>query len=416
MLRKWRCHTDWSRSKYAKLPDDSQTSDEEQNEMLLALTKIACAATQCLTPADVDQGRWKDASCLICDSTDKLKRDAKGYWDHQVPSEMWKDAIAGMIAITSEARFQNSARPRVLMAVAIGRVFNHISDAEYLSLELSPLGEWLLKSMQRSLRELRIAASRSLMTFLRDDISRHVRDKNRRATMQFLAELTRRNVPAQQETLIMAYGQAARTCSGEELQIILGQLVEYLGHTNTVIYGAAYNELCSLSDDLKTSPQELLRPYWRTIGFSIVNDLNTNPQKAKFVVELIGEISYVSQLLILIHEDVLPVLVLNKRIDILQRIANAKKTTIEGICLQPRAHLARIIALLLSQPGPDVERRALDTLVAVAPGLRQTGQKLHDLVQLDAAAMASEVFKLAADRDANEKELVSKFDTYVCEI
>lgn len=320
---------------------------------------------------------------------------------------MWKDAIAGMITIAQEARFQSSSRPRVLMAVAIGRVLNHIRDAEYLSLEMSSLGEWLLKSMQRSLRELRIAASRSLMTFLRDDISRHVRDKNRKATMQFLAELTRRNVPAQQETLIMAYGQAARTCSGEELHLILAQLVEYLGHTNTVVYGAAYNELCSLADDLHTSPQELLRPYWRTIGFSIVNDLNTNPQKAKFVVELIGEISYVSQLLILIHEDVLPVLVLNKRTDILQRIANAKKTTVEEICLQPRAHLARIIALLLCQPGQDAERRAIDTLVAVAPGLRQTGQKLHDLVQLDAAAMASEVFKLAADRDANEKELVS---------
>lgn len=188
--------------------------------------------------------------------------------------------------------------------------------------------------------------------------------------------------------------------------------MEYLGHTNTVIYGAAFNELCSLSDDLRTSPQELLRPYWKTIGFSIVNDLHTNPQKAKLVVEFIGEISYVNQLLILIHEDVLPVLVLNKRTDILQRIANAKKTSIEEICLQPRTHLARIIALLLCQPGPDVEKRAMDTLIAVAPGFGQTGQNLHDLIQLDAAAMASEVFKLAADRDVNEKALVSTNHAY----
>lgn len=54
----------------------------------------------------------------------------------------------------------------------------------------------------------------------------------------------------------------------------------------------------------------------------------------------------------------------------------------------------------------------MDTLVAVAPGLGQTGQKLHDLVQLDAAAMASEVFKLAADRETKEKELVSTQWTY----
>lgn len=52
--------------------------------------------------------------------------------------------------------------------------------------------------------------SQSLMAFLRDDINKLVRDKNRRATIQFFAEITRRNVPSQQETLIMAYGQAAR--------------------------------------------------------------------------------------------------------------------------------------------------------------------------------------------------------------
>ncbi|KAJ4304960.1 serine/threonine-protein kinase M1 [Kalmusia sp. IMI 367209] len=392
-------------AKYSRFSEDPRVSEQAQSEMILALSKIACAGSQCLNSTDISEDCWQSSQCILCDATGSLAREARVYWNQQASNEMWKDVIAGLIAITQEEKFQQSSRPRVLMAVAIGRIFNHISEPEYLSLETSSLGEWLLKSMQRSLRELRIAASRSLMAFLRDDISRHVRDKNRRATMQFLAELTKRNNPSQQETLIMAYGQAARTCSGEELHIILGQLVEYLGHTNTVIYGAAYNELSSLADDLNTSPQELLRPYWRTIGFSIVNDLNTNPQKAKFVVELIGEISYVSQLLILIHEDVLPVLVLNKRTDILQRIANAKKTSIEEICLQPRSHLARIIALLICQSGSDIERRAMDTLVAVAPGLRQTGQMLHDLVQLDAAAMASEVFKLAADRDANDKAL-----------
>ena len=339
-------------------------------------------------------------------------RDSLVNWDRQDSGEDWKGAIAALTAVALEEIFQQSSRPRILFAIAIGRIFNHIADPDYLSLEMSSLGEWLLKSMQRSLRELRIVASRSLMTFLRDDISKPTRDKNRRATIQFLVELTRRNVPSQQETLVMSYGQAARICTGEELHIILGQLVEYLGHPNTVIYGAAYNELSSLADDLSISPQELLRPYWRTIGFSIVNELHTKPQKAKFVVELIGEISYVNQLLILIHEDVLPVLVLNKRKDILQRIANAKKTSVEELCLQPRAHLVRIIALLICQAGPDVERRAMDSLIAVAPGIRQIGQEFHDLVQQDAAAMASEVFKLAADKDERDKDLVSYAPLY----
>lgn len=44
------------------------------------------------------------------------------------------------------------------MAIAVGRVFNHISDPGYLDLENCELGQWLLTSMRASLRELKIAA------------------------------------------------------------------------------------------------------------------------------------------------------------------------------------------------------------------------------------------------------------------
>jgi serine/threonine-protein kinase ATR len=73
--------------------------------------------------------------------------------------EDWKDAIAGMLTIIKEPKFQSSPKARVLMAVAIGRMFNHISDVDYLNLESCELGQWLLGSMSRSLRELKLAAT-----------------------------------------------------------------------------------------------------------------------------------------------------------------------------------------------------------------------------------------------------------------
>lgn len=48
------------------------------------------------------------------------------------------------------------------------------------------------------------------MIFLGDDVPDAVRDKNRRGMIQFFVELTKRNAPSVQETLIKAYGQAAR--------------------------------------------------------------------------------------------------------------------------------------------------------------------------------------------------------------
>jgi hypothetical protein len=50
----------------------------------------------------------------------------------------------------------------------------------------------------------------SLMVFLRDNIPSGIRKKNRQSTVEFLGALAKRNVLADQETLILAYGQVAR--------------------------------------------------------------------------------------------------------------------------------------------------------------------------------------------------------------
>lgn len=48
------------------------------------------------------------------------------------------------------------------------------------------------------------------MVFLRDDIYKSTREKNRRFTIEFLGALAKRDVISDQETLIMAYGAVAR--------------------------------------------------------------------------------------------------------------------------------------------------------------------------------------------------------------
>lgn len=48
------------------------------------------------------------------------------------------------------------------------------------------------------------------MVFLRSDIASRVRQKNRTSVVEFLDALVNRGVLAEQETLILAYGQVAR--------------------------------------------------------------------------------------------------------------------------------------------------------------------------------------------------------------
>lgn len=98
-------------------------------------------------------------TCTVCDASHTPQRDEKKYWNNSDYGEDWKDVAAAMLAITEINEFQESSKPRILLALAIRRVFNHISDPDYLNLDICSLGQWLLKSLNRSLRELRIAAA-----------------------------------------------------------------------------------------------------------------------------------------------------------------------------------------------------------------------------------------------------------------
>ena len=146
------------------VPDQGQIESGEiaeetgRCEFLIALGKLPCAGSQCLRPVRDSEGTWKDMVCRLCDSSQPCPRNEQMYWDKGAHGEDWKNVIAALLTITEQPNFQDSTKPRVYMALAIRRVLNHIQDAEYLDLEHSPMGEWLMASMSSSFRELRISA------------------------------------------------------------------------------------------------------------------------------------------------------------------------------------------------------------------------------------------------------------------
>jgi serine/threonine-protein kinase ATR len=147
------------RTKYDHMPDEPQDNEIEQCELLSAFTKIACGGSRCLKAPTSGPKQWKLFVCILCDMPSRSEEASSPYWNEQGDNEDWKDAIATMIVITKKSKFQSCPKARVLMAVAIGRVFNHISDVDYLNLETCELGQWLLGSLSRSLRELKLAAA-----------------------------------------------------------------------------------------------------------------------------------------------------------------------------------------------------------------------------------------------------------------
>lgn len=402
----------WTRKEYdARTQEtangESKHSDQQGEgiegqicELIFAIGKLACAGSQTLQ-SDDDETNWKLSTCCICDGDFSGASDEKACWDQGRGSEDWKEVIAALLQIIQRPNFRDSSRPRIFMALTIRRVFNHISQTPYLDLEESSLGEWLLASMSRSLRELRLSAVQAILSFLHDDVAQPTRGKNRMFVLEFFHTLSKKDTLAVHETLIMAYGQAARVCGEDELPIILLQLVEYLGHTNALICGMAFNELAMIADSFEKKPADLFRPYWRSIGIAVCKDLRNKPQKAQLLSDLTEQT--VTQLLLSTQAEILPHLVLSKRQDILQQIATARKSTVEGICMQPNKHLANILALLLCQPVADVEQSTMDTLVAASPAFGERGYDLADYVKYEPVAIACEILKSAADQHDSKK-------------
>lgn len=397
--------TDTIRAKYSSLPDHPKQIEAVQQQLLTALGRIACAGSQCLEASTSGSQHWQQFRCTLCDETNPKGRTPYVYWNTVDGAEDWKEVVAALLAITKEPKFQTSSRPRVLMAIAIGRLFNHISDADYLNLEVCQLGQWLLGCMSRSLRELKIAAAHGLMVFLRSDIASRVRQKNRTSVVEFFDALAQRGVLADQEALILAYGQIARVCGELELPIVLHRLVEYLGHSNALICGMAYRELDALAEPHE--PEALFKPYWRILAFSVIKDIVNKPQKAQQLADLTEQT--VRQLLVLTQSYTLPHLVLTKRRDAIGKIAQARKASVAEVLTQPRNNLAKILALLLSQSVPNVESFAMETLAEIEPAMREgSNDRLESLISLDITGVAIEILLLSAEQEKPKKAPVRK--------
>ena len=96
-----------------------------------------------------------------------------------------------------------------------------------------------------------------------------------------------------------------RISSGDEMNLVLLKLVEYLGHTNALISALAYDEVRTyytsssppnanasqiqkISNHSHFSAMKLFAPYWRTIAVTVVQDIHRRPQIAQQISDLLA--------------------------------------------------------------------------------------------------------------------------------
>ena len=209
-----------------------------------------------------------------------------------------------------------------------------------------------------------------------------------------------------------------RVSTGDEMNLVLVELVKYLGHTNPLICGLAYDEVSTsstiesnkayqvkiqrISNHSPFSAMKLFAPFWRTIAVTVVHDLHRRPQIAQQVSDLLA--MSVSEFLSLTQVHTVPYFVLIKRQDILQRIADASGQSIMALCREHN-NLAAILSCVLLRTSSDVESLVMNLLDAVSPGFSNVD--CAELLKSEPQATASELLRARGEFDEASKSKVS---------
>ncbi|KAJ5002466.1 Protein kinase rad3 [Colletotrichum sp. SAR 10_66] len=276
--------------------------------------------------------------------------------------------------------------------------------------------DWCLQGLHSSIREIRIASGRALALFLKKpassaiDIS--VVHRNRKNALGLLKAASEKDAVIFHETGVMAWSQLGRVVTGDELNIVLHQLLEYLGSSNSLISSCAFNEINNLAAARHVAPRRLFEPFWRNLAYFAVKDMVARPQISRSLAEIL-QIS-VNEFLLLIQTHALPWLVLMKKRDVIQKIAEARGEKDVGFPVMDSINIGPVLGLLLVQDVPDVAQFTMARLVEFAPTLADT--TLADVIQAELVMVVLELLKAAAEADEARKARVIDAITTMCNL
>jgi serine/threonine-protein kinase ATR len=148
---------------YDSIISNSQPSErfdslslESKNQALVRLGLLPCAASGFL---DDDAAKERRGVCSICDRHDgQTPGPSVTTWDQAIPDD-YKELTRVLSSLLGSTDFRRSKKARVLAAHAIRRIINHTADQELLLVGSGVFGPWLMRSLQSSVRELRVASA-----------------------------------------------------------------------------------------------------------------------------------------------------------------------------------------------------------------------------------------------------------------
>ncbi|PHH78594.1 hypothetical protein CDD82_2953 [Ophiocordyceps australis] len=382
--------------------------EQQQCDAIELLSRLCCAVDESMSQSDSTTRQYA-TSCAVCDGEDSTAQKLES-------NAVKAEARMIFTKLIQTPCFLQSKRPRVVAMLALKRFVLHCESQSFVDLDKpmeSSAGHWCLQSLiKSSVRELRVAAGRTLSTYLSQNFGgfeEALFERNRKYAITVLKETSQNNEPHLMETRIMAWGQLGRHVSDDELNVVLLKLLEYLGSNNSIVSAFAFNELLRLSEARCTTPRRLFEPFWKSLAYMAIKDMVHRPQQSRVIAELL-QIS-INELLLLIQSHALPWLVLDKRLDVIQKIAEARGEQETWRSLTDGSNLASILALLLVQDVDDVGSFTEARLNDISPHFHHLS--LADLFLSEPVMIAIELLRAAAEADEARHKVIHKALNFV---
>ncbi|KAH8661929.1 phosphatidylinositol 3 [Xylariales sp. PMI_506] len=380
----------------------AQLNNLDRCSVIDLLGYLCCAADNTLA-VDANDKTASSFQCSYCDNTHATNQQPAST-DHVTKSYV----LRTFSDLVSMQAFNESRQPRITAMVALRRLAKHSNDPKFLDLAVTPAAQWCLKSLQSSVRELRIASSRTLPVFLNDSTLRNpssdVIHRNRNLALSVLRSISEQNQPERVETCIMTWSQLGRVVPDDQLNLVLVKLVDYLGHATTIASATAFDDIFNLARARHTSPRQMFEPFWRYIAFSAVKDLPSQPKPTRLLAELLG--LSIAEFLLLTQRHTLPWLVLTKKQEVIQKIAEVRGEKDSWRPCLDNDNLGPILALLLVQDVSDVESHSMSLLRHISPHF--DGFTLGEIISIEPLMTCLELLKAIGDAEERLKPHIRK--------
>ncbi|KAI1263882.1 phosphatidylinositol 3 [Xylariaceae sp. FL1019] len=376
----------------------SALTDLDKIRVTQLIAHLCCAADETLVIIRRYGDNELDFDCPDCRSLGNFQTSTIG-----IDIVAKKTAMELFSSLLQTPGFTESRKPRVSAMICLRRIAKHCNSTEFFDMESSPAAQWCLKSLQSSVRELRVAAGRTLAAFLTEadqfGTKNSVIKKNRGNVLSILRSLSDQARPEFVESCILAWSQAAVVLPDDQLVLVLVKLVEYLGHHSTFASATAFTEILQVARRRGITTKQLFEPFWSSIAFLVVKDMIEQPKLTQLLAEVLE--TTLPQLLLHIQSYALPWLVLTRKKDIIYKFAEVRKDAEPWQPCVDNANLGRILALLLTQESPGIEEHTMGLLRHVSHHFNDF--KLVDLFRVEPLSVTLHVLKAIADAEETRK-------------